>query len=119
MAYDTYQAERLTSIFKEKNVPIILKKMMGGLCVMVDDKMCLGLLQDKEGKNILMIRIGEDIYRQIESEDYVKPMDFTGRPMRGYAFVEELGFDMDEDLERWVDLCLQFNPQAKRSKKKK
>ena len=45
------------------------------------------------------------------------PMDFTGRPMKGYVFVKPEGFDMDEDLEYWIDLALKFNPQAKKSKK--
>ena len=46
-------------------------------------------------------------------------MDFTGRPMKGYVFVDPLGFDMDDDLEYWIQLCLDFNPIAKSSKKKK
>ena len=46
-------------------------------------------------------------------------MDFTGRPMRGYIFVTPEGCDKEEDLEYWIDLCLQFNPHAKASKSKK
>jgi len=46
-------------------------------------------------------------------------MDFTGRPMKGYVFITPDGFDLDIDLEYWLQLCLDFNPLAKRSKKKK
>lgn len=46
-------------------------------------------------------------------------MDFTGRPMKGYIFVTPDGFDSDENLSYWIDLCLLYNPLAKASKKKK
>ena len=46
-------------------------------------------------------------------------MDFTGKPMKGYIFVAAEGFDLDADLEYWIQLCLDFNPLAKSSKKKK
>ena len=46
-------------------------------------------------------------------------MDFAGRPMKGYVFVEPEAIDMDKQLEYWVQLCLDFNPLAKASKKKK
>jgi len=45
-------------------------------------------------------------------------MDFTGRPMNGYVFISPNGIDMDTDLEYWVQLCLNFNPFAKASKKR-
>ena len=43
--------------------------------------------------------------------------DFTGRKMKGFVFVEPEGTDLDEDLDRWVEMCLDFNPRAKSSKK--
>ena len=46
-------------------------------------------------------------------------MNFTGRPMKGYIFVEPNGYDLDQDLEFWIDLCIAFNPLAKASKKSK
>lgn len=45
-------------------------------------------------------------------------MDFTGRPMKGFVYVEPDGIDMEEELEYRVQLCLDFNPMAKSSKKK-
>ena len=36
-------------------------------------------------------------------------MDFTGRPMKGYIFVIPEGFDMEADLEYWIDKVLEFN----------
>ena len=46
-----------------------------------------------------------------------KPMDFTGRPMKGFVYVEPVGIDLDEDLEYWIQLALDFNPRARSSKK--
>ena len=87
--------------------------MMGGLCYMVDDKMCVGVVKDR-----LMARIDPDIYDEALSKPGCREMDFTGRPMKGFVFVEPVGIDMDEDLDYWVELCLDFNPRAQSSKKK-
>ena len=45
-------------------------------------------------------------------------MDFTGRPMKGFVVVDPIGIDLDKDLEYWIELCLDYNPKAKSSKKK-
>ncbi|TNF48565.1 MAG: TfoX family protein [Bacteroidetes bacterium] len=113
MAYDEYLAERIKVILKEKHVVFEEKKMMGGLCYMVDDKMCLGIV-----KNNLMARIDPEIYQEALQKKGCKEMDFTGRAMKGYVFVEPEGVDMEDDLNEWVQLCLDFNPKAKSSKKK-
>jgi len=46
-------------------------------------------------------------------------MDFTGRPMKGFIFVGPDGTRSIKDLEYWVTLALDFNKNAKSSKKKK
>ena len=46
-------------------------------------------------------------------------MDFTGKRMKGLVFVDQEGIDLEEDLEYWIELALEFNPRAKSSKKKK
>jgi hypothetical protein len=120
MAYDEFQADRIRKVFHDKKIPFIEKKMIGGLCFMVDDKMCLGTHIDKKsGHSLLMARIGELSYHEAIKRPGCHPMDFTGRPMRGYVFVDPEGIDMDEDLEYWVQLALDFNPLAKSSKRKK
>ena len=81
---------------------------------MVDDKMCLGIVRDT-----LMARIGPEAYEEALQREGCREMDFTGRPMKGYVFIEPEGVDLDSDLDHWVDLCLEFNPLAKSSKKKK
>ncbi|MGK0138565.1 MAG: hypothetical protein ACI9DJ_002021 [Algoriphagus sp.] len=67
----------------------------------------------------LETRVGEEAYEWYLDKEHTLPMDFTGRPMKGYVFVTPHGFDADEDLDYWIDKTLAFNPFAKASKKKK
>ncbi|WP_299894151.1 TfoX/Sxy family protein [uncultured Aquimarina sp.] len=120
MAYSEFLSDRIHQIFKDKRTNFYTKRMIGGLCFMVDDKMCCGIHYDKKKEtDLLMARIGEEAYAIAINRTGCYPMDFTGRPMKGYVFVTPEGFDMDEDLEYWIQLCLDFNPLAKSSKKKK
>ena len=120
MAYDEAIADRIRRVFSEKKTPFEEKRMMGGLCFMVDDKMCCGIHFDKKKQtDLLMARIGEAACEQALKRPGCLPMDFTGRPMKGYVFVTPDGFDMDTNLEYWIQLCLDFNPLARSSRKKK
>ena len=113
MAYDEHLAERVKKVLKEKKARFEEKRMMGGLCIMVKDKMCMGI-----EKNRIMARIDPDIYDIALKKRGCHEMDFTGRPMKGYVYVDSEAVDMDSDLEYWVQLCLDYNPKAKSSKKK-
>ena len=120
MAYDKHLEERVTRILKTKHHNFFTKKMMGGLCYMLEDKMLCGLLTNKEdGTSLLMARVGPEFYNQALKNPGCMPMNFTKRPMKGFVFITEKGIDKEEDLEFWVQKCLDFNPFAKSSKKKK
>ena len=120
MAYDEFLADRIKRVLNEKKVSFTSKKMMGGYLFMVNEKMLCGIHIDKKyGDSLLMARIGETAYEKVIDKEECLPMDFTGRPMRGYIFVTPDGFDLDEDLEYWIQLTLDFNPFAKASKKRK
>lgn len=120
MAYDENLAKRIRNIFAQKNITFTEKKMIGGLCFMIDDKMCCGIHIDKKlNDNLLMTRIGEVAFEKEVEKESCMPMDFTGKPMKDYAFILPEGFEHDEALGYWLDLCIAFNPLAKASKKKK
>lgn len=112
MAYNEHLAERISRTLKEKKVLFEARNMMGGLCYLIDDKMTVGIVKES-----LMARIGPDIYEAALKKKGCRPMDFTGKPMNGYVFVDPKGIDLDKDLEYWIQLCLDFNPKAKSSKK--
>ena len=59
MAFSELLADRIRQVFQEKKTDFIEKKMMGGLCFMVDNKMCVGIVKDE-----LMARIGTEIYEE-------------------------------------------------------
>ena len=119
MAYDEFLADRVRQVLNEKKTAFIEKKMMGGLCFMVDNKMCIGVDIDKNtGTSRIMARIGEDNYQQALQKNGCSEFNITGRAMKGFVFVSAEGIDMRKDLEYWTQLCLDHNPFAKSSKKK-
>jgi hypothetical protein len=119
MAYDEFLADRIKNVFNEKRVSFEARKMMGGLCFMVDNKMCCGIHIDKKyGDSSLMVRIGKEVYESELNKSECLPMDFTGRPMKGYIYVTPDGFDMEDDLAYWIQLAINFNPMAKASPRK-
>lgn len=111
MAFDEDLAGRVRRYFAARRLPVEEKRMMGGLCFMVRGKMCVGVEKDR-----LMARIGPDREAEALARRGCTPMDFTGRPMRGFVFVCRDGFTRDEDLRYWLGSALDFNPQAKASK---
>ncbi|MTI32941.1 TfoX/Sxy family protein [Xanthovirga aplysinae] len=120
MAYNEFLADRIRQKFQEQQVNFSEKKMMGGLCFMVDDKMCCGIHFDKKkNSDLLMARIGEQASTKALEHQACHPMEFTGRPMKGFVFIDPDGFDLDQDLEHWLKLCLDFNPLANSRKRKK
>ena len=114
MAFDEQLAERIRRGFHKARVRFEEKRMMGGLCFMVKGKMCVGVEKDR-----LMARIGPEAYDNALTRKGCRPMDFTGRPMRGFVFVELEGLKSDKDLAFWLELALAYNPTAKKSARKK
>lgn len=113
MAYSENLANRiratLASVKRVKE-----KEMMGGLTFMVNDKMCVGIIQDE-----MMCRIAPEEQAAALERTGCRIMDFTGRPMKGYVMVDESGMKTKKEFEAWIRLCLDFNKVAKSSKKKK
>ena len=112
--YSEYLADRIKQVLTEKRVSFVDKKMMGGLTFMVNDKMCVGIINDD-----LMARIDPQIYEEALNRKGVREMDFTKKPMKGWIYVGPEGIDHEEELTSWVQLALDFNPKAKSSKRRK
>jgi hypothetical protein len=118
MAYNEATALRIRNVFYDKGVLFTEKKMFSGICFMVDDKMCCGTHIDKKTNDeLLLCRIGETAYESALENENCIPMEFTGKPMKGYVFVTQNGHQSTKDLNYWMQLCLDFNPLAKKSKK--
>lgn len=102
MAFDEKLAGRVRGILAER-LETEEKKMFGGLAFLVRGSMCCGI-----SDSLLMARIGRDAYEPALSEEHVLPMDFTGRPLKGFVYVEAEGVESDSALESWVERCLSF-----------
>ena len=111
MAYSEYQADRVRQRLSGINLTEE-KKMMGGLIFMVNDKMCVGLdIEKSTGKDRLMVRVGKAKHDQLIFKKGSREMDFTGKVMRGFLFIDPDGFDTEDDLDFWVEKALHFNKQ--------
>jgi TfoX/Sxy family transcriptional regulator of competence genes len=113
MAYDQATTDRVTDMLTALRISFTTKAMFGGLCFMVNDKMCVGVLQEK-----LMVRLDPEVQANALAQPGCLPMDFTGKPMKGYVFVGTDYLDSEATLRYWVNLALEFNPKAKASKKR-
>ena len=109
--------ETLSNRIREslENVPGVEEKyMFGGVCYMVDAKMCIGVVKDE-----MMCRIGEKMQDEALTKNGCREMDFAGKPMKGYVYVSEEGMRTPADFSYWINLCLAHNPEAKAAKKRK
>lgn len=112
MAYDEKLASRMTEIFASKTL-FDEKYMFGGICYMVNEKMCAGVIKDE-----IMARIDPLKEEEALTKLGCREMDFTGRKMKGYIMVSPEGLKTKKQLEYYIELALDFNLKAKKSKKK-
>lgn len=114
MSYNEKLADRVREIIALTHDKVEEKKMFGGLCFMVNDKMCLGVEKER-----MMVRLNPAVYEEVLEKEGCTPMDFTGKVMKGYVFVDAAVLNTNKKLDYWVQLALDFNKKAKASKKKK
>lgn len=114
MAYNEKLADRIREMISFSHKITEEKKMFGGLCFMVNDKMCVGVEKER-----LMVRLDPERYDEVMEKEGCRPMDFTGKVMKGYVFVEADTLGTKKKLEYWIKLALDYNKIAKASKKKK
>jgi len=113
MAYDEKLANRTRELLAAAEKNITEKAMFGGLCFMVNDKMAIGVEKDR-----LMVRLDPAIYETVMEKEGCRPMDFTGKVMKGFVFVDTDVLQTKKQLSYWVNLALDYNKIAKPGKKK-
>ena len=102
MAFDEGVAQRIREELGYRP-DIVEKKMFGGIAFLHSGNMCCGVVDE-----LLMARVGPDAYAAALGRPYTREMDFTGRAMKGFVYVDPPGFDEDRQLRDWIDLCLWF-----------
>ena len=98
MAYDERLAQRIRQAFGARR-DIAERKMFGGLTFLCGGRMCCGIV----GAD-LMVRVAEDQFDEGVRRPHVRPMDFTGRPLRGFVYVSPPGFRTATALRAWLSL---------------
>lgn len=96
MSFDKGLAQRIRDVLLDQD-GLVEKKMFGGLAFMVYGNMACGVVRED-----LMVRVGPDAYEGALGQPHARPMDFTGRPMRGMVYVDGTGLEEEDDLAAWV-----------------
>ncbi len=102
MPFDEAVAERVR-VFLRGDHSLKEERMLGGLAFMVNGHMCCGIVGDD-----FVVRTGPEEYRAALSQPHAQPMDFTGRPMRGFVYVGPDGYSSNRDLKAWIKQGLHF-----------
>jgi len=103
MAYDEGLAERVREVLASKR-GITEKKMFGGLCFLLHGNMLVGV----SGKGGLLVRFDRADHDRVMKMKHMRPMEFTKKPMQGYAYVDPKGLDSQKELEAWVGRCFEY-----------
>ena len=96
MAYDEGLATRIRSHFKGRT-DVTERRMFGGLAFLCNGRMSCGIVGTD-----LMVRVPKGAYESTLAEPHVRPMDFTGRPMKGFVYVAQTALRTPASLRRWL-----------------
>jgi TfoX/Sxy family transcriptional regulator of competence genes len=102
MAYNKKLAARVRAIVGE-DPALTERNMFGGVAFMLNGNMFCGITRDD-----LMVRVGPDRFEEALASPGARPMDFTGRPMKGMAFIGPEGYERDQELRGWVEQTLDY-----------
>jgi TfoX/Sxy family transcriptional regulator of competence genes len=101
VAYDEDLAGRVRAVLPAAG-PVTERQMFGGLAFMLGGHMFCGVVKDA-----LMVRLGPGGAGRALDQPHVRPMDFTGRPMKGMVFVDPAGLP-GAALQHWVDAAAEY-----------
>jgi len=101
MAYDEALAQRILDVIGDDVVDT--KKMFGGLAVLLDGNMAVGVSGDE-----VMVRVGADGFDEALSHDGVRPFDMSGKRMNGWILVGGDAIAEDSGLAHWVEFGMSY-----------
>jgi len=102
MPYNETIAIRIREQVKLFPDDFIEKRMFGGLTFLYQGKMTVGIVKDD-----IAVRIIASKMETALQNEYVRPMDFTKRPMKEFVYVSEDGFKTETQLLDWIELGLE------------
>jgi hypothetical protein len=96
VAYDERLAERIRTVLSTRR-DVDERRMFGGIAFMIRGHMGCGIVG-----STLMVRVDPDEADGLLQKPHARPMDFTGRPMRGFLFVDPPGITTAAALGAWI-----------------
>ncbi len=114
MAYNEALANRTREFIALTHDDVNEIKMFSGLCFMVNEKMCVGVLADS-----LMVRFDPALHDELMNQAGCMPMKFTKKTMKGMLMIDINELNTSTKLAYWINLALDYNVHAKKSKPKK
>lgn len=99
MAFNETLANRLREAFLSKKIDVEEKRMFGGIAFMYRGKMCCGVVKDE-----LMVRAINEKMEQVLESPYVREMDFTGKPLKGFVYVGQEALKSISSFDPWIEL---------------
>ncbi|MGH3129773.1 MAG: TfoX/Sxy family protein [Gaiellaceae bacterium] len=102
MAYSDELANRVRAALGDRS-NVGERKMFGGLAFMHHGHMFSGVLAEQ-----LVLRLGPDAAERALEQPHTAPMDFTGRPLKGYVYVAQAALKNADDIRRWLEQAIEF-----------
>lgn len=102
MAYDEGVAQRVREAL-EARPNVLERRFFGGLAFMLNGYICIVVVGHE-----LTVRVGASQYEACLKLPHARPMDFTGKPLTGFLYVGEKGFESDADLLGWIERAVTF-----------
>ena len=111
MPFDEALADRVRRLLKRRR-GVTEKRMFGGLCFLLNGNMCCGVERDR-----LVVRVGPNQYERALAKPHARPMDFTGRPLTGFVYVDARGCRSAAALKSWLMLGARFAESLPKKRK--
>jgi len=89
-------------------------RMFGGLCFTAHGNMAVGVTGGE-----LMVRLAPEDGEAALAQPGVRPMDFTGKPMKGFIYVGADGVKTDRMIKSWVSQGVAFASPPRRSRRRR
>ncbi len=107
MAYDEGTAEHirqvLTTVRLEPGEELSESKMFGGICFSLNKKMLVGIAKEN-----LVVRLHDEDLKAALEDGSATPMDFTGKPLRNFAYLPAKSWQSDDAMRAWIEKSAKF-----------
>jgi TfoX/Sxy family transcriptional regulator of competence genes len=107
MAYDEKKADRIRLALSQlrwlPDEHLAERKMFGGLCFTLNGKMLIGVERER-----VVVRLHDADLESALEQKRAEPMDFTGKPLRNFAYLPDHAYASDEALTEWIEKSRRF-----------